>query len=125
MLFDRGMAQFTIMIMNVLFIIVAAARIFPSGIPMLGQNDYTLSCRVYVNNNFCSPSITYRWIKTNDINTTIQLETKSSVLSFYSNSLRLSDAGLYTCYATISSLFLNSDITVTASHKVKIQSELN
>ena len=111
------------MIMNILFIIVAAARIFPSGIPMLGQNDYTLSCRVYVNNNFCSPSITYQWIKTNDINTTIQLETESSVLSFYS--LRLSDAGLYTCYATISSLSLNSDITVTASHKVKIQSELN
>ena len=123
MLFDCDMAQFTIMIMNVLFIIVAAARIFPSGIPMLGQNDYTLSCRVYVNNNFCSPSITYQWIKTNDINTTIQLETESSVLSFYS--LRLSDAGLYTCYATISSLSLNSDITVTASHKVKIQSELN
>ena len=123
MLFDCDMAQFTIMIMNILFIIVAAARIFPSGIPMLGQNDYTLSCRVYVNNNFCSPSITYQWIKTNDINTTIQLETESSVLSFYS--LRLSDAGLYTCYATISSLSLNSDITVTASHKVKIQSELN
>ena len=88
---------------------------------MLGQNNYTLTCRVFVTNDFCSPSVTYQWIKNND--TDIQLGTEPNTVSFYS--LRLSDAGLYTCYATISSLSLSSDITVIASHEFRIQSELN
>jgi hypothetical protein len=100
---------------------VVAARIIPSGTLMLEQNNYTLTCRVFVTNHFCSPSITYRWIKNNDA-AAIQLGTEPDILPFYS--LRLSDAGVYTCYATVSSPSLSSDISATASHEVKIQSEL-
>ena len=107
--------------MSFFLLIVGAARIIPSGTPMLGQKSYMLTCRVYVSNNFCNPSITYQWIKSNE--TIMQLETETSILSFYS--LRLTDAGLYACYATISSPSLSSDITVTDSHEVKIQSEFN
>ena len=119
--------QFTYGIMIVNFCIihhaVIAARIIPSGIPMLGQDSsYTLTCRVFVTNNFCSPSISYQWIKNNDA-AAVQVGTEPDILSF--NSFRLSDAGLYTCYATISSSSLGSDISVTASREVRIQSELN
>ena len=72
-------------------------------------------------NNFCSPSITYQWIKNN--NTAIQFGTEPNILPFYS--LRLSDAGLYTCYASIGLLSLSNDIVIVmASHEVRIQSEL-
>ena len=101
---------------------VVAARVIPSGTPMLGHNSsYTLTCRVFVTNNFCSPSITYQWIKNNDT-AAVQVGTEPDILSF--DSFRLSDAGLYTCYASISSSSLGSDISVTASHEVKIQSEI-
>ena len=90
---------------------------------MLGHDSsYTLTCRVFVTNNFRSPSITYQWIKNNDTPAVQVGETEPDTLSFIS--FRLSDAGLYTCYATISSSSLGSDISVTASHEVKIQSEL-
>ena len=48
---------------------------------------------------------------------------QSNTLAF--SPLRLSDASVYTCYATISSLSLISDVTVMASHDVRIQSELS
>jgi hypothetical protein len=98
--------------------IVAAARIIPSGPPILGQNGYTLTCRIFVMNKFYNLSITYQWSKNND--TALRhLGTEPNSLSFYS--LQLSDAGLYTCSATISSPSLSSGISVRASHEVKIQ----
>ena len=43
------------------------------------------------------------------------------VLSF--SPLRLSDAGRYTCQATVSSPYLNSDITMMDTHDVILQSK--
>ena len=97
---------------------VGVVQIIPSGAPMLGQDSNTLTCRVFLTDNLC-PSITYKWTKNNI--TVIQLGTEPNALSF--SPLRLSDAGQYTCQATISSLSLSRDITVMGSHDVIIQSE--
>ena len=83
---------------------------------MLGQNSYTLICSVTGDENLNS-SVSYRWTKNDDTQAQI-----SEVLSF--SSLRLSDAGQYTCRATVSSPYLDNDITVVDSQDVTIQSEL-
>ena len=74
---------------------------------MLGPNNYTLTCRVFASGSLC-PHITYRWTKNNG--TLVQLEIETSTLSF--SPLRLSDAGQYTCQATISTYYQRNDITV-------------
>ena len=90
---------------------------------MLGQNGYSLTCGVSGAGNL-NPTITYQWTKNNGTQTQIQVGANSGVLSF--SPLRLSDAGQYTCQATISSPYLNDDIiTTTDSGNVTIQSELN
>ena len=86
---------------------------------MLGQSGYTLTCRARIIGNFC-PTITYQWIKNNGTAAT-QLEITSNTLSF--SSLRLSDAGKYTCNVTISSPTLSNDVTVAASHNIRLYSK--
>ena len=81
-----------------------------NGAPELGQNGYSLTCGVSGAGNL-SPTITYRW--TRDNGTQTQVGTNSNTLSF--SPLRLTDVGRYTCEVTISSLFLNSDITMPSS----------
>ena len=88
-------------------------------VPMLGDSDYSLTCNVIMGNNLF-PTMSYQWTKNNG--TAMELETTSNTFSF--PSLRMSDSGLYTCYATISSHTLNRDVTVIGSHNVTIQSEL-
>ena len=46
-----------------------------------------------------------------------------NVLSF--SPLRLSDAGQYTCQATVSSPYLNNDITMMGTQDVTLQSEFS
>ena len=95
-------------------------QIIPSGAPTLGQNGYTLTCRVLVAKYLCA-SIAYQWTKNNNT-AVIQPPTahkQTNALSF--SPLRLSDAGQYTCYATISSPYLSSDVMLTDSHDVRIQ----
>ena len=88
----------------------------------VGRSDYSLTCDVTVDDNLNS-SITYQWIKNNSTQfQTIQVGA-DRVLSF--SFLRLSDAGWYTCHATVSSLYLNNDITETDSQNITIQSESN
>lgn len=96
---------------------VGVVQVTPSGVPMLGETSYSLTCKVLMGNNLC-PTMSYQWTKNNG--TTMQLGT-SSTLSF--SSLRFSDSGLYTCYAAISSHTLSRDVTVTGSHNVIIQSK--
>ena len=99
---------------------IGVVRFTTSGIPVLGQDGYTLTCRVFVTDNVCT-SITYQWTKNNV--TTVQLQTVLNTLTF--NPLRLSDAGLYTCYATITSLSFSSNVTVMGYHVLSIQSRSN
>jgi PKD repeat protein len=81
---------------------------------MLGQS-YSLTCGVTGAANL-NPSITYQWTNNNGA----QIGT-NEVLSFASFSF--SDAGQYTCRATVSSPYLNNDITMTNTHDVRIQSK--
>ena len=84
----------------------------------MGQSGYSLTCGVNGAENLNS-SITYQWIKNNGIPTI--LVGTNEVLSF--SSLRLSDAGRYTCQATVSSPYLNNDITMTNIQDVRLQSK--
>ena len=89
-----------------------SVQITTSGAPMLGQS-YSLTCGVNGAENL-SVSITYQWIK--DTQTQIQV---GAVLSF--SPLRLSDAGNYTCQATVMSSLLSAPITVTSSNSLAVR----
>ena len=82
----------------------------------LGQN-YSLTCGVTVTEaGNPNPSITYQWTKNNGTQTQVEAD---RVLSF--SPLRLSDAGRYTCQATVS-LSCRASIKM-ATHDVTLQSE--
>ena len=66
--------------------------------------------------------IGYQWTK-NGTQTQIQVGADPKVLSF--SPLSLSDAGQYTCQATVSSPYLNHNVIVMGSHDVGIQSEFS
>ena len=89
---------------------------------MLGQNVYFLTCDVNGTENLNS-SITYQWTKNNGTQIQTQLGADSKILSF--SPLMLSDAGEYTCQATISSPYLNDNITVMNSQDVMPQREFD
>ena len=89
--------------------------------PKLGQSDYSLTCSV-IGAEHLNSSITYQWTKNNGTQETqIQVGADPNILSF--SLLKLSDAAQYTCRATISSFYLNDDITVTNSQDVIFQSK--
>ena len=97
-----------------------SVQITTSGALLLGQNDYSLTCGVSGTEHL-NPSITYQWTKNNGTLTQIQVAAVARVLSF--SSLRLSDAGRYTCRATVSSPYLNNNITRMHSCDITPQSE--
>ena len=88
---------------------------------MLGRDGYNLTCNVFGSENLNS-TITYQWTKNNSTHTHVQVGTDSSTLSF--PSLRLSDAGEYTCQVNVSSSYLNKDVTALDFHSIATQSEL-
>ena len=88
---------------------------------MLGEDAYTLTCNINVADD-PSFSIIYQWTK-NTGNVTEPFETNSRNLSF--SPLRLSDAGQYTCQATVTSPHINGNITVMDSQDIRLQSELD
>ena len=70
-----------------------------------------------------NPTINYQWTKTNDTVTFTEVGTNSNILSL--SPLYLSDAGSYTCEATITSQgFLTGSITKENNTKLEIPSEL-
>ena len=84
---------------------------------MVGQSGYSLACDVTViGADAGNPSITYQWTKSNGTQTQVGTD---RVLSF--SPLRLSDAGRYTCQATVSPC----NITKMDTQDVTLQSELN
>ena len=94
-------------------------QITTSGPPVLGQNNYTLTCNIMVADRLCPYRTTYQWTK-NDSITEVEVDNESNTLSF--SPLRLSDVGKYTCQATVRSFRINDDITVMGSQDVRIQS---
>ena len=89
---------------------------------VLGQSGYSLICNVGVANHLWPYITTYRWTKNNSI-TELELGVESNSLSF--SPMRLSDAGRYTCVATVHSFHINDNITVMDSLDVRIQSKLS
>ena len=83
----------------------------------MGQS-YTLICNVQVTDYLC-PFTSYQWTKSNGTITQLEVEAEPNTLSF--SPLRLSDAGQYTCLATIRSFRISSDVTVMGTHEVRIQ----
>jgi hypothetical protein len=83
---------------------------------VLGQSGYSLTCDVTVTKT-ANPSIAYQWTK-NSGTQTIQVGT-ARVLSF--SPLSLSDAGQYTCQATVNPC----DITKMDTQDVALQSEFS
>ena len=110
-------------LMNFNFFLFSASvfvQIIASGTPILGQNDYILTCDLFVTGaENLNPSITYQWIKNNGTQT-IQMGT-DRILSF--SSFRFSDAGRYTCEVTAPFLNDYGDISIVDIHDVIIQSK--
>ena len=77
-----------------------------------------MTCNVHVIDNLCL-LISYRWTKNNGTLTQLEVGTEPNTLSLYP--LRLSDAGLYTCLATVRSFRIANAITVARTHEVRIQ----
>ena len=67
--------------------------------PQIGLSDYALMCSISGNVN---RNVTYRWFKDSSTQIWNSTGTNISVLSFAS--LKLSDAGNYTCEMSIASL---------------------
>ena len=87
---------------------------------MLGESGFTLTCCV-IGADRLNPFIIYQWTKDNGTQTQIQDGSNPRTVSFHP--LRVSDAGRYTCQATISSASLSNDIVWSASHDVRVSSE--
>ena len=80
------------------FNICVNVEITTNGTKVLGESGYSLTCDVTVTGaDAGNPSITYQWTKNNGTQTQVGTD---RVLSF--SPLRLSDAGQYTCQATVS-----------------------
>jgi hypothetical protein len=90
------------------------------GIVSIGGHGFSLSCVVSGAENL-NPTVTYNWIKNNG--TRILVGSNRSILSF--PSLRLSDAGQYSCQATIISPYLRDDLNViSTTFDVRLQGKL-
>lgn len=88
--------------------------------PVLG-GYYALTCYIFGAQNI-NPIVTYRWTKDagNGIHAPVGMN--SSALRF--SSLRLSDAGQYTCHVTVRSLYLDNELVAVASHNVILKCKL-
>ena len=88
---------------------------------MMGQTGNTLTCGVYGTERL-SPTIVYQWTR-NDGSTQTQVGSSETLTL---PSLTLSNAGEYSCRATVGSTLLTSDIEASTGtpQRVEIQSEL-
>ena len=91
-----------------------------NGVILPGQ-DFSLNCMISGAESL-NPILTYQWIK-NNVTGRMQVGSNMSTLSF--SSLRLSDAGQYSCQVTVSSRYLHGVLNVTsAPFDVHIQGKL-
>jgi hypothetical protein len=79
--------------------------------------SHTLICNVSGTDDL-NPNITYMWIKNSS-----QFLANSSVGALSFQSLRLSDAGEYTCRITVRSPYLRDEITTTTVYSLILESK--
>ena len=84
---------------------------------VVGQSSYSLTCGITGAESINS-SITYQWTKNAGTQIQVPMGADPKVLSF--SPLRLSDAGWYTCQATVHSPYLINVITKMDYQNVKI-----
>ena len=91
---------------------------------MAGQSGYSLECNAKGTAEIFISSITYQWTKNNGDHDQIIPGNRANpeVLSF--SPLKTSNGGRYTCQVTISSFFLDDDITIMDSRNVTVQRKL-
>ena len=87
--------------------------------PLMAESDYTLTCDVSGADNL-NPMITYQWTRYDGTTQTQVGSSRTLTLS----SVGLSDAGNYTCRATINSALLRDSITISGTQTVMVESEL-
>ena len=86
-----------------------------SGAPILGQSNYSLECIVNGTDRLGLTINTYQWTKNNGTNVeSEQILGENSAILPFSNPLKLSDAGQYTCRvnASYNSSYLDKILVV-------------
>ena len=87
-----------------------SSEIRSNGVILPGK-DFSLNCAISGAESL-NPILTYQWIKNNGSGR-IQVGSNMGSLSF--SSLRLSDAGQYSCQVTVSSRYLHDVLNVTSA----------
>ena len=82
--------------------------------PMVGSM-YSLTCIITLVERFIDAMVTYQWFK----NSTVVSGQPMATLSF--SPLTFSDAGSYTCQATITSSLLSDPITTASSNSESVR----
>ena len=98
-----------------------SVQITTSGSSVVGESGFTLTCCISGADNL-NPFIIYQWTKDNGTQTQIQDGADPRTISF--SPLRVSDAGQYTCQASISSTNLDNRLIQFCSRHVMVSSEL-
>ena len=79
--------------------------------------QFSLSCLIFGHENLANMSVQYQWLRSGTA-----LDESSNILTFLS--LKLSDAGCYTCRVTINSIYLLDQLVSNGSYKLALRSEL-
>lgn len=82
----------------------------------IGRN-LNLSCNIFGYENLANLSIHYQWLKSDSV-----LHHNSNILTF--PTLKLSEAGFYTCVVTINSSYLLGQLVANGMYKLALKGEL-
>ena len=80
----------------------------------IGRN-FNLSCQIFGHENLANTSVQYKWLRSGSA-----LDYNTSILTFAS--LKLSEAGFYTCMVTINSSYLLDQLVSNGSYKLTLKS---
>ena len=95
----------------ILYTVPTVYAILNGGTPVVGE-PYTLSCNVSGDDKL-DPSVTYQWMRYNEIDMETALVANSETLSF--SPLNLSDSGNYSCKVIVRSRYLDNSISANSN----------
>lgn len=88
-----------------------SVKIRSNGIITPGGQGFSLECTIF-GAEALNSILTYQWTKNNSTGQ-MQVGSNTNILSF--SSLRLSDAGQYSCQVTVTSRYLHNALNVTSA----------